>query len=248
MNRGFFPVAALAMAGLVAMGCGGAPDNDATRLLGASPNQSQAPTQAPLTVNSPAEHLFFGVTNHLHLGGDTLAVLSLNAGAVVELEVATADSSPLRFELWHAHQGGWVELLNAFDVGSGFVLTSFTAPSDGLYYVHFPAPASARDVNLHLDCNRTTGRCTADLQPGERCFQDEACSPGLACAPNDGACDPIWAGGTCVVPGDGTACEGLPVTPVCGCDHVTYANECLAVASGKGMKTGGACAATPPPG
>jgi hypothetical protein len=248
MNRGFFPVAVLAMAGVVAMGCGGAPDNDATRLPGASPSQSQVPTGAPLSVNAPAERVYFGVTNHLHVGGDVLAELSLNAGAVVEMEVATADSSPLRFEIWDAHQGGWVELVNAFDQESGFVLTTFTAASDNVFLIHFPAPSSPRDVNLHMDCNRTSGRCTPDLQPGERCFQTAACSAGLACAPNDGACDPIWYGGTCVVPGDGTACEGLPPAPVCGCDLVTYANECLAVASGKGMKTSGACSATPPPG
>jgi len=249
MNRRFFTVAALALAGSVATGCGGAPDNDATRLPGASPpGQTQAPTQAPVDVNAPAERLYFNVTNELHVGGDVLAELNLNAGAVVEMEVATTDSSPLRFELWQAHAGGWVELLNAFDVESGFVLTSFTAPSDGLFLVHFPAPSSPRDVNVHLDCDRTTGRCTSDLQPGEVCYEQTACSPGLACAPNDGACNPIWWGGMCVVPGNDTACEGLPPSPVCGCDGVNYANECLAVAAGKGMKTNGACAATPAPG
>jgi hypothetical protein len=247
MNRGFFPVAALATAGLVAMGCGGASDDDATRLLSESPSGSQTPAQAPLALDAPAQRLYFAVTNHIHVGGEVVTDLHLNAGAVVEMEVATADSSPLRFELWSAHQGGWMELLNAFDVESGFVLTTFTAPSDGVFLVHFPAPSSARDVNLHLDCNRTTGRCTADLEPGERCFTAGACAQGLACSPNDGACDPIWAGGTCVVPGDGTACEGLPTAPVCGCDQVTYANECLALASGKGMKTGGECPGAPLP-
>ena len=254
MSRGFFPGAALATAGLVAVGCGGVSDDDATRFFGASPGQSQTPTQAPLSIDTPAERVYFNVTNHLHVERDVVTKLNLNAGAVVEMEVATADSSPLRFELWDAHEGkgtqAWVELVNAFDVESGFALTTFTAPSDGVFFLHFPAPSSARDVNVHLDCARSqaTGRCTADLQPGERCFATSACSPGLACAPNDGACDPIWAGGTCVLPGDETACEGLPTTPVCGCDRVTYANECVAVASGKGMKVSGACPSTPPPG
>jgi hypothetical protein len=248
MGHCFFPAAALALAGFAAVGCGGTADDDATRLLAASPGSSQSPSQLSLSVDTPAERLYFNVTNHLHVGGDVVTKLDLNAGAVVEMEVATADSSPLRFELWDVHQGGWVELLNAFDVESGFALTTFTAPSDGVFFLHFPAPSSARDVNVHLDCNRTTGRCTADLEPGERCFTTAACSPGLACAPNDGACDPIWAGGTCVVPGDETACEGLPPAPVCGCDRVTYANECVAVASGNGMKMSGACPSTPPPG
>jgi hypothetical protein len=247
MERRIFAVTTLALASAMMAGCGGATDDDATRLLGASPGQAQSPTQAPVTVTAAAPHLYFNVTDRLHVGGDVVAQVSLNAGAVVELEVATADSSALRFELWQAHAGGWMELLNAFDAQSGFVLTSFTAASDGTFLVHFPAPASPRDVNVHLDCDRTSGRCTADLQPGERCFEQTACSPGLACAPNDGACDPIWAGGTCVVPGDQTACEGLPASPVCGCDDLTYANECTAVASGKGMKTAGACVSSPAP-
>jgi hypothetical protein len=246
MSNGIFPVAALALAGVVATGCGGASGDDAARLLGASPGQSQT----PIDVTAPAEHLYFGPTNHLHIGGDVLTEVNLNAGAEVELEVATADSSPLRFELWQVHAGtpADVVLVNAFDSESGFVLTTFYAPSDGLFLVHFPAPASPRDVNLQMNCERTSGRCTAELQPGEVCYEQTACSPGLLCAPSDGACNPIWWGGTCVIPDDDTACAGLPSAPVCGCDGVTYGNECLAVASGSGMKTNGACAAAPPPG
>lgn len=246
MKHGIFPVATLALSGLAATGCGGVPDDDAARLLAASPTQAETSIDA----TAPAEHLYFGVTNHLHLAGDVLAKVDLNAGAQVELEVATADSSPLVFELWQVHAGtpAWVELRNAFDTDSGFVLTSFYAPSDNTFMLHFPAPALPRDVNLRMDCDRTTGRCTAELQPGEVCYEEAACSPGLACAPSDGACDPIWWGGTCVVPGDDTACEGLPSAPVCGCDGTTYGNPCLAVASGSGMKKSGACsAATPPP-
>jgi hypothetical protein len=249
MKSGYLSAAMLALASATAVGCGGAPDDDAARLPGASSAQAQA----AIDVTAPAERLYFGVTNHLHVGGDVLAEMNLDAGARVEMEVATVDSSSLRFELWQVHQvdqGGkpWVELLNAFDVESGFVLTSLYAPSDGLYLVHFPAPASQRDVNLSMNCDLASGRCTSELQPGERCFEQSACSPGLACAPNDGACDPIWWGGQCVVPGDDTACEGLPASPACGCNDVTYGNECLAVASGSGMKTSGACPATPAPG
>ncbi len=239
MKRGLIPVAMLALAGFVATGCGGAPDNDATRLPGASPGAAET----PIDVTAPADYVYFGVTNHLHLGGDLLAKVDLNAGAVVELEAATVDSSPLRVELWEVHAGtpAWVELINAFDDSSGFVLTSFSAPSDNTFLIHFPAPSSPRDVNLSMTCDRTSGRCTASLQPGERCFEQTACTSGLACAPNDGACTPIWYGGQCVVPGDDTACEGLPPAPVCGSDGVSYGNECLAVASGSGMRTNGAC-------
>ncbi len=100
MNYRFFPVAALAMASFATVGCGAAADDDATRLPGASPTQSQAPSQTPVSVTAPSAHLYFNATDHLHVSGDTVAQMTLNAGAVVEMEVATADSSPLRFELW----------------------------------------------------------------------------------------------------------------------------------------------------
>jgi hypothetical protein len=206
---------------------------------------------APFSVKAPSEHVYFGPTNHLHVTGDVLADVTLNGGAVVELEVTTADSSPLRFELWQvrvASSPPIVQLVNAFDVDSGFVLTTFTASEDASFFLHFPAPATPKDVNLQMTCERASGRCTADLQPGERCFETSACSAGLVCAPNDGACDPVWAGGWCVLPGDTSACAGLPAAPVCGCDGITYGNECLAVASGSGMRDGGACPAPPPPG
>jgi hypothetical protein len=239
MNHGIFPVVALALAGVMTTGCGGASDDDALRSAGAS----EGAAQATIDVRAATEHLYFGPTNHLHLGGDVLTVMDLNAGAVVQLEVATADSSPLRFELWQVHAGtpAEVDLVNAFDVESGFVLTTFSAPSDGKFLVHFPAPASPRDVSLQMNCERTTGRCTSELQPGELCYEQTSCSPGLLCAPNDGACSAIWWGGQCVIPDDDTACAGLPSSPVCGCNGITYGNECLAVASGSGMRTSGAC-------
>jgi hypothetical protein len=245
MKRGTLPVASVALIGLAAMGCGGVSDDDAVRSFGASASQAGA----SIDVAGPGNHLYFGVTNHLHVAGDLIAKVDLNAGSQVELEVATADSSPLRFELWQVHAGtpAWVELLNAFDTDSGFVLTSFYASSGDTFVVHFPATSAPRDVNVHMDCDRSVGRCTSELQPGEVCYEAIACSAGLACAPTDGACNPIWWGGTCVVPGDETACAGLPSAPVCGCDGTTYESECLAVASGSGMKASGACRASAPP-
>jgi len=243
MNRGSFAVTGLALANLAATGCGGASRDDASRLFELPAGQ----TGAPVGVTSTSQPLYFGVTNHVRVAGEVLASMALEAGAKVEIEAATTDSTALRFELWQRHADGHMELYDAFDADSGFVLTSLDAPSDGTYVARFPAPASPRDVNVHLDCGRASGRCSASLQPGERCFEESACAAGLACAPSRGACDPVWWGGTCVVPGDDAACEGLPSAPVCGCDAVTYDNECRAVASGKGMKSSGACAPPPPP-
>src|ERR1700722_9573626 len=181
MKHGSLPAASVALIGLAAMGCGGVSNDDAMRLSGASASQAET----SIDVGGPGKHLYFGVTNHLHLAGDLVAKVDLNAGSQVELEVATADRSTLRFELWQVHAGipEWVELLNAFDTDSGFVLTSFYASSDDTFVVHFPATSAPRDVNVQMDCDRSVGRCTSELQPGEVCYEASACSAGLACAP-----------------------------------------------------------------
>ena len=183
-------------------GCGGAPDDDAARLPGASPSQRGA-----VTVPAPSERLYFGVTNHLHVGGDVLAEVKLNAGAVVELEAATSDSSSLRFEVWQVHADKRVELLNAFDVESGFVLTSLTAASDGIFLVHFPAPTSARDVVVHLDCNGRPDGARASSSPGSGASSGARARTGSPARRMTARATPSGRGGTCVVPRDDTACE-----------------------------------------
>jgi len=244
MFREGFSVAALAVAGLASTGCGGAPDDDAARLLPAS----GAPQTAPIDPSAPAEHLYFGVTNRLHVGGDVLADVNLDVGAQVELEAVTTDDSPIRFELWMVHADGHAELVNAFDVESGFVLTNINDQTGDLrYIIHFPAPAVPRDVVVSMTCQRTSGRCTDDMQPGEVCFAGHTCAEGLVCAPGGTACDPIWFGGTCVVPNDDSACAEDGYDPACGCNGVTYANACLATAAGAGTRSSGACPGVKPP-
>ena len=141
-----------------------------------------------------------------------------------------------------------MELVNAFDVTSGFVLTSFESPSDGRTLLHFPAPEGARTVVVHLDCNRAGGRCAPDLQPGEPCMMGRPCAQGLACVSSAGACEATWTSGTCVLPSSGVECEDVAATgPVCGCDGRSYGSACLAGAAGVGVASEGACAPAPPP-
>jgi hypothetical protein len=157
MIRAVSAVAMLALAGFAPTGCGGSPDDDAARL----PPASQTTDQARIDLDAPAQRLDFGVTNTVHVGGDALADVLLDAGASVQLEAATVDSSPLRFEIWLVHPDQQLELVNAFDVESGFVLTSFDDEVAGARYIlHFPAPASPRDVRVFLTCDDSLGPCT----------------------------------------------------------------------------------------
>ena len=242
MKYGIFPVATLALSGLAAMGCGGVPDDDAARLLAASPTQ----TQTSIGVTAPAETLYFGVTNHLHIAGDVLAKVDLNAGAQVELEVATADSSPLVFELYQVHAGtpAWVELLNAFDTDAGFVLTSFYAPSDNTFMLHFPAPALPRDVNLRWTA---TGRRDDAPRSCSRVRSATKRRRALPASPARRAMERATRSG-----GEGRASFRVtrPRARVslrrrfAGATGPRTATSASRVASGSGMKTSGACSAT----
>jgi hypothetical protein len=243
MIRTGFPVAALTLVGFAAMGCGGAPDDDAARLLPAS----EITQQSSIDLSAPAQRLYFERTNSLHVQGTVLADVLLDVGAQLQLEVATIDSSPLRFELWLVHADKHLELVNAFDVQSGFVLTNIDDEvGDARYILRFPAPASPRDVRIFLGCQRISGRCTDELQPGETCLAGHVCAEGLTCAPTNGECGSILAYGTCVVPGDVSACDPGAYEATCGCDGVTYPSVCLAQVTGGGVAASGACAGAKP--
>jgi hypothetical protein len=70
-------------------------------------------------------------------------------------------------------------------------------------------------------------------------FVGLSCGPGLFCLEPRGQCVTVADGtGTCTArPG---ICPGL-YSPVCGCDRVTYSNECAAHAAGRSVASAGAC-------
>jgi hypothetical protein len=233
MNRTIFSTVLLGFLSSTAIACGGVPGDDATRL------QSASTTGKP-SATAPYQRLYFDVSNELQVGGDVLGAVDLQSGANVELEAVTKDGSPIRFELWRVHDAGDVELVNAFDVESGFVLTSFVAPSDGRTLLHFPVAANSAEVVVHMECSGGT-RCTATMQPSETCTDARPCDQGLLCIPSDRHCNLEWDGGTCALPAKTVTCDREETNPVCGCDGKTYADACLARVAGAGISHLGEC-------
>ena len=74
--------------------------------------------------------------------------------------------------------------------------------------------------------------------------------PAMACTPSGNFCTPeqtcVKSTGFCLGPGNcvarPTVCPALD-EPVCGCDGVTYANECEAQRAGQSLEALGACPA-----
>jgi hypothetical protein len=66
----------------------------------------------------------------------------------------------------------------------------------------------------------------------------DTCAVGEFCKLESGACSADAEGVCTVIPG---VCEP-DVAPVCGCDGVTYSNECFAASAGASIAAAGACA------
>lgn len=79
---------------------------------------------------------------------------------------------------------------------------------------------------------------TGSCKPPDVCAPLLPCAPGQYCKVPDLSCGAATRPGSCVpVP---TACPGDDA-PVCGCDGVTYGNECAASAGGTDVSTTAAC-------
>lgn len=187
-----------------------------------------------------AQPVYFNVTNALHLAGpSSLASFQLVAGARVELEMATEDGKPLRFELHRIRKDGTTEMIAPVDVTSGFYLTHFEASSDGEFALYFPALREPdTTVIVYMGCESGEGRCSPARQPNETCAPGYACDRGLDCILPSGSCD-VWI--------EFGRCEPRPAAcdasadRACSCDGQTFPSECMARSTGANVAHGGDC-------
>jgi hypothetical protein len=91
-----------------------------------------------------------------------------------------------------------------------------------------PCMAFASGVSIH-----SLGEC--QVENAFACQNDSECGPNQYCRYDPGLCGGI---GTCInVP---SACT-LELNPVCGCNNVTYDNQCIAATAGISIDSLGAC-------
>jgi hypothetical protein len=239
MNRNAFCVAAgLVLSAAGAAGCGGQEGG----VIGSVGEASELPS---LEQGATVQRAYVGSTNTLVLGAaPVVATFDLVGGAQVELEVATADSSPLRYELWRVRRGGSATLVSPVDARSGFHLDRVVTTEDSGWALVFPA-GSAGQALVHMDCVAETHGCTPARQPGESCPAGWSCDQGLSCQLPIGACGPLAGVGTCMqLP---QACTAVDLA-VCGCDGYSYANECGARMAGQPVAHAGPCSGSEPSG
>jgi len=139
----------------------------------------------------------------------------------------------------------WRQLARASST-EGVLTLSAQVHDAAIYFVGVEASADSYDQSLSpsvsftfdLACDASShDACAAFAQPGDACtISPDSCeAPYAACIAASGTCAPT---GTCQRLD--MYCDGL-LEPVCGCDGMTYQNECQATEAKASVRHDGAC-------
>jgi hypothetical protein len=185
---------AASFAVLALIGCGGKTE--------AVPSGARVRSLGGFGADEHASRVYFERTNAIAVDGEkTIATFDLNAGARVEIEIASRDASPLRCEIHRVRRDGTTELLSPIHSASGFHLETFDATSDDTFVVFFPATdlgkREPQTVIVHLACASAASRCAPAQQPGEACDAVFTCDEGLDCNTGTGHVNGYLEQGRC---------------------------------------------------
>jgi len=179
MKLGLFHGLAAAVCAAGAVGC-------ALPTSGAGEPPAGQMALASLEQGSNVTRTYLGTTQQVAIDGKpVVGAFDLLGGAQVEIEIASREGQPVRFELWQVHVGGWASMVSTVDSRSGFALQALHTDEDSSWILRF-LPGTPEQVVVRLDCTGSTHGCTPFLQPGDSCPAGWQCDEGL----------------TCVVPGD----------------------------------------------
>lgn len=182
MKLGLFHGLAAAVCAASAVGC-------SLPTSGAGEPPAGEMTLTSLEQGSSITRAYLGATQVVAMDRTpVVGTFDLLGGAQVEIEIASREGQPVRFELWQVHVGGWASMVTTVDSRSGFALESLHADEDSSWVLKF-LPDVPEQVVVRIDCTGSTHGCTPFAQPGDACPAGWQCDQGL----------------TCVVPGD--TCE-----------------------------------------
>lgn len=182
MKLGLFHGLAAVVCAASAVGCG----------VSASGAEDSAASQMNLTdleQGSSVTRTYLGTTQVVALGDrPVVGTFDLLGGAQVEIEIATREGQPVRFELWQVHVGGWTSMVTTVDSKSGFALQSLHADQDSSWAIRF-LPDVPEQIVVRIDCTSSTHGCTPFAQPGEACPAGFQCDQGLTCVSSGATCE-----------------------------------------------------------
>jgi hypothetical protein len=172
--------------GLAAVVCAASAIGCAMPTSGTGEPQVGQMSLSSLEQGSSVTRTYLGATQVVAIDDSpVVGTFDLVGGAEVEIEIATREGQPVRYELWQVHVDGLASLVTTVDSRSGFALQSLHADEDSSWVLRF-LPDVPESVVVRLDCTGSTHGCTPFLQPGDSCPAGWQCDQGL----------------TCVVPGD----------------------------------------------